>query len=232
MIRYDCVQGSDEWQRLRIGRVTSSNFHKIVTPKKGELSKQSKGYACALLCERLTHLSLAPIEASEWMERGRQLESEAVRLYEFAEQATTEPVGFLTTDDGRLGCSPDRLVGMTRALEVKCPSPQVHLRYWIDGMGEEYVPQVQGQMLVGGFESVDRYSYYPSWPPLLCRTERDENYVRRLEGALREFCDMVDHWFGKLLEAGFVEAAEEARTQLDALSGEELRRELSDYLGA
>ena len=45
-------QGSAQWYELRVGRPTSSNFHKIVTGK-GEPSKQAIKYLYRLVAERL-----------------------------------------------------------------------------------------------------------------------------------------------------------------------------------
>ena len=40
---YDVEQGSARWYQLRLGRPTTSNFHRIVTAK-GEPSKQALAY--------------------------------------------------------------------------------------------------------------------------------------------------------------------------------------------
>ena len=87
----------------------------------------------------------------------------------------TEPVGFITTDDGLIGASPDRLVkGAPIGLEIKCPAPHTHLAYLLDGTAPEYKPQVQGQMLVAELERVDLYSYHDRMPPCTIKTPRDD----------------------------------------------------------
>lgn len=127
-------QGGDAWLRIRLGIPTASNFHRIVTRVKCELSAQAKDYALQLVAERLLRSPTETAGGFHWMERGKELEAHAVRQYEFANDVTTVPVTFITTDDGRIGCSPDRLVAGDKAaaklgLEVKCPSPPVHLEY-------------------------------------------------------------------------------------------------------
>lgn len=193
MIHHDVEQGSGDWMRLRMGIPTASEFHKIITPKTRELSKQAKGYAYWLAAERLLGRPLESLVSTEWMERGRELEPAAVRLYEFEREITTLRCGFLTTDDGRIGASPDRLIeGHAAAVEIKCPSPQVHLLYMREGFGEEYITQAQGQILVGELDWCDRYAYHPDMPPAATRTYRDEAFLTALRAALDQFCDLVD----------------------------------------
>jgi len=51
-IYHDVPQYSEEYDRLRLGIPTSSNFHKIITPQ-GKPSKQWREYACLLIAERI-----------------------------------------------------------------------------------------------------------------------------------------------------------------------------------
>jgi hypothetical protein len=51
----------------------------------------------------------------------------------------------------------------------------------------DYIPQVQGQMLIYGFKFVDWFSYHPEMPPALIRTYRDDMYCAKLDGALEAF---------------------------------------------
>jgi hypothetical protein len=55
------------------------------------------------------------------MERGARMEEEAVAAFEFDRGIDTEVVGFVTTDDGLAGCSPDRFAGSDEVVEIKCP---------------------------------------------------------------------------------------------------------------
>jgi hypothetical protein len=228
---HNVEQGSGEWLKLHIGLPTASQFHRIVTPARGDFSKQSRDYAFYLVAEQLLNESFESISSLEWIARGKELEPRAVELYEFLEEVETVPIGFITTDDGKMGCSPDRVITgdrpLERALEIKCPAPQTHLKYWIDGFGPDYRPQVQGQLLIGEFETVDRYSFHPELPPVLARTERDEPYIDKLSAALREFIDMKDDMLGRLRATGYFEERQRLRTALD----EQARAHLADYLG-
>lgn len=187
----DIAQGSEAWHRVRLGIPTASCFDKIVTPKKCELSKAASDYALRLVAERLLNQTAAESFDGAWMERGKDMEPMAVKQYEFQQEVSTFPVGFITTDDGSIGCSPDRLVVNgdvpKLALEIKCPSQHVHLGYLLNGTNDDYKPQVQGQILVAELDRADLYSYHPQMPPALVRTTRDDAYVSKLDAALKAF---------------------------------------------
>jgi hypothetical protein len=208
MIIHDVVQGSPEWLAVRLGIPTASEFHRIITAVKGDLSKQARKYAHQLVAETLLG---EPLESSignlDWIVRGKVLEPQAVQQYEFTTDTETRLVGFITTDDGRLGCSPDRLViGARGALEIKCTAPQTHMGFLIDGPGDDYRQQVQGQIWIADLTFVDFYGFHPSLPPVTIRTYRDDPYIAKMEAALREFLDMRDEMLERARGSGFFEA--------------------------
>lgn len=200
----DVAQGSEAWHRLRLGIPTASNFHKIVTQKKCLLSAQASGYALRLVSERLLNMTAGESFDGPWLERGKELEPMAVRQYEFTHEVVTVPVGFITTDDGTIGCSPDRLVASEKriALEIKCPSPHVHLGYLLEGVNDDYRPQVMGQILVAELERADLYSYHPSCPAALVQTFRDEEYLTKLADALKQFNATLHDMHQRALKLG------------------------------
>lgn len=206
------AQGTEAWRAARLGRPTSSMFHKIITPKTMQLSASARGYAFQLVAERI--LKRPPedtISDLQWLERGRELEPSAVSLYEFEHEVTTVPGGFITTDDEAVGCSPDRLLPDQRGgLEVKCPKPENHLAYLVDGFGESYIPQVMGQLWIAELDWVDRISYHPELPPVRQRTFRDEAFIGKLRQAVADFLDLTDEIEAKVRARG-IDALEMAR---------------------
>ena len=60
------------------------------------------------------------------------------------------------------------------------------------GPGEQYRPQVQGQMLVGGFDYIHFWSWHPNMPPAHRVTVRDDLYLKKLKAELAFFCDELD----------------------------------------
>lgn len=197
-------QGTDEWRKLRLGIPTSSAFEKLITPG-GKPSTQARAYAFQLIAERITGRPADDFQITYWMERGNGLEPDAARAYEFAQEVDTQKVGFITNDAGTIGCSPDRLVlGHPGALEIKCYAPHNHVAVAVDGFGEKHIPQVQGQLLIGEFEWVDRWAFHPDMPPVRVRTYRDEAYIAKLDTALTSFLDMMNDMEAKLRASGFL----------------------------
>lgn len=212
----DVAQGSADWFKLRLGIPTASCFDQIVTPKTGQFSKQAVGYAYRLLAEKLLKMPTESVEGQEWMERGKELEPQAIKQYEWVNEVETEAVGFITTDDGLIGASPDRLVkGKAVGVEVKCPAPHTHLRYLLEGQAEAYLPQVQGQLLVAELERVDFYSYHPRMPACTISTPRDEKYIELLRAGLQAFNEQLFALYERAQSLGLFQAYEEAAAPVD-----------------
>jgi hypothetical protein len=96
-IFHDVAQYSDDYDRLKIGIPTTSNFHKIITPQ-GKPSKQWRAYACVLIAERILQQRIE-FYNSPAMERGLILEAEAADWYEFDHDVTVQRIGFITDDE-------------------------------------------------------------------------------------------------------------------------------------
>jgi hypothetical protein len=208
----ECEQGTPEWLDARLGIPTASQFHRIITAAKGDLSKQARKYAYELVAETVLGTPLeSAIGNLEWVARGKLLEPHAVQQYEFSNDIETRAVGFVTNDAGTIGCSPDRLiVGQRAGMEIKCPAPATHVGYLIDGPGEDYRQQVQGTIALCEAEWWDFYSYHDGMPPVLLRTYRDEPYIAKMVAALAEFLTMRDEMLVKVRASGFFEAQREA----------------------
>lgn len=197
MITHDCIQGSEIWNDLRLGIPTASDFHRILTRggKKGpQPSSQQWGYLMELLAERRLGVKVDSPKTS-WMNRGNELEGEALSYYHLMTDNDTEQVGFVTNDAGTFGASPDRIVipSRKRGLELKCPSPGQHMSYVLmeGDLADEYFIQTQGQMLVCEFDGVDLVSYFPGLPTAMHQTERDAVYIAALDEELKRFCDRL-----------------------------------------
>ena len=191
MIRHDCEQGSMEWYRIKLGVPSASNFHKIITPG-GKASTQAAAYMYRLIAEKLLLESMDSDINTEWVQRGREQEPYAAAQFEFAENVELERVGFVTDDKRRLGCSPDRLIkGRNESLEVKCPSPWVQIGYLLDGPGTDYKPQVQGQLMIGEFDSVHFYAFHPRMPAFHRITHRDQTFMKTMVPLLDQFLETL-----------------------------------------
>ena len=185
-------QGSEEWLKLRMGIPTTSSFGSIITPE-GKASKSMQDYSDKLLAELLFGYS-EPYFQTYAMQRGTELEPQAVAYYESIKKVKAKEVGFITTTDGRIGCSPDRLIGDKGLLEVKCPMEKQHTKNLISGeIDKKYIPQVMGQMWVSKREWCDWMSYHPDAPASIVRVERDEEYIGKLEEVMNDFLDLIDN---------------------------------------
>ena len=134
----DVTQGTPEWIQARLGIPTASEFHKIVGNSTGELSRSrdkkglsevAKKYAYRLVAETLLGRELEKPPGTPWaMEQGKRLEPLAREQYSFTNDVEVRTVGFVTTDDGRVGCSPDGLIiGARGGLEIKCLLDESHM---------------------------------------------------------------------------------------------------------
>lgn len=212
----DVEQRSEQWDRLRLGIPTSSDFKHIVTPT-GKLSARADDYLDELLAAWMYGQPLEDPETeyrSGHMERGIYLEAQARQSYEFETDSLVEQCGFVTNDNGLVGASPDGLVGPQGLLELKCPTPKVHAHYLRTSKLEDtYRPQLQGLLFVCERQWVDIQSFCPPFPTKIIRVERDDKYIGVLSDALNEFVE-------KLLKARqeIYENYPQVRDRLEALA--------------
>ena len=170
---HDVIQRSDAWYALRCGIPTASEFAKIVTSK-GEASKSAADYAITLAAETFAGKPLDAWEGNSWTDRGREMETEALGLYQFTREVEITPVGFATNDAGTIGCSPDGMVGDDGMAEVKCLKAENHvkaiIRYRKDGTpSPKYIQQTQGQLMICERAWCDLIFYHPELPLLVIR---------------------------------------------------------------
>ena len=118
--------------------------------------------------------------------------------------------GVLSPADGRVGASPDQLIGEDGCLEIKCPSPEIHMMYLMQAGGAytAYKVQCQTHLFVSKRYWGDVVSYFPGLPEAIIRIERDERFIARIETASREFCDELDAKWAECKARGWGAASE------------------------
>lgn len=221
---HDCEQGTPDWFRLRQGIPTASCFDQIMTPKTMKLSESRHKYAVRLIAERILNWQAQSLETLEHIRNGKEREPQAIRQLEFVHEIETRTIGFITTDSGRWGASPDRLIkGSGEPVEVKCPSDPTHLGYLLLPHPDPYKCQVQGQILTVEADTSLFYSYHPMMPECLLRTDRDQPFIDKLEACLRQFCDEVDEMERRARMLGTFQAYAEMRTPIEVERGQNLR---------
>ena len=204
----NCQQGSKEWFAARAGLPTASAFHRLVTPLwKIRSGEGPNTYMQELLAERWMGRPLDSFTGFGALEQGAIREEQARPFLAMQIDREIETVGFITTDDGRAGCSPDGLVlcgsgGFREAgAEIKCPQPAQHISNLLEGgLPADYAAQVHGSMFVTGLPVWYFLSFHPAFPPLLSRVDRDEASQKVLKSALDGFLERLDAAWQKLIE--------------------------------
>ncbi len=196
---HDVSQGTLDWLNLRVGIPTASGLHNLITPewkiREGEMPRT---YMHLKLAE--AWLGRPVIELGGFsIEQGTIVESEARPFFELETDQRVQEVGFIASDDGLFGCSPDGLIGDDNGLEIKCPSAQVHVKYLVNGgLPKEYAAQVHGSMYATDRPKWTFLSYRRGFPPLIVNVERDEKIIEAIGKALRQFQTWVTDARAKL----------------------------------
>lgn len=198
---HNCKQGSSEWFGLRAGIPTASEFDNLVSPEwKLRTGQTPESYLMKKAAEKIMGYCAQSFGGGA-MEQGSILESRAIPWLVFAHGIEIKRVGFCTTDDGKIGCSPDGLIGDDGGVECKCPEAHTHLKYLLGGVvPKDYLAQVHGSMLVTGRPWWMFMSYSSHFPPLLIRVERDEAIQKVLQDALTKFVGDLDKAVAKVTE--------------------------------
>lgn len=197
-------QGTPEWLKVRAGIPTASEVSRLVTPAEMKVStgKGVASYLAVKLAERWIGRPLDASFKSFAMDNGTVLEEHTLPKFELETGLELERVGFVTTDDGWFGCSPDSLIaGAMAGLECKCPKPETHVGYLLAGeLPSDYLGQVQGSMYVTGADHWWFMSYAPGFPELIVKVERDAKYIAVLEKAVWAFREKIERGWELLLK--------------------------------
>ncbi len=192
---HDCKQGDGIWLGLRGGMPTASRADCLITPTGKPVSGAKRvGYLHELAAEAITGtVEMHFVTAA--MERGTQLEPEARNWYELTTGSNVQQVGFVESDCGRWGCSPDGLVGDDGGIEIKCPERKQYIRCLIeDKVPAEYLPQIQFCMWVCNRKWWDwvLYTDEAMFPYVVRRVERNAQFMDSLDEIVPAFCDELD----------------------------------------
>lgn len=188
-----------DWARLHIGKATASQLGQLLTTKfemrDGEMPKT---YLYEKAAEAYRGEPLPGF--SSWdTEQGRILEEEARPWASLVLDTDIDTVGFIESEDGRSGCSPDGLIGEDGGLEIKAPGAPVHVKYLLtDALPKEYAAQVHGSLYVTGRKWWKFISYRRGFPNLIVHVERDEEICSKIGEAIAKFAKDFDAAMEKL----------------------------------
>ncbi len=160
-------QNTDEWMKLRCGKITASAFD-VLIPYKGAVDKFTKGqrtYLIGVAAEILTGVWEETYQ-SKAMRQGHEREP-------FARAEMAKVLDIPIRESGfweyspYVGVSPDGIGGFNEfTAEFKCPQPAAHMLYLLD-MDEflkKYQYQIKGQMWASKIEQAYYGSYNPDFP--------------------------------------------------------------------
>jgi hypothetical protein len=194
-------QNSLEWLVARSGLPTASEFDNLLTPKfeprKGQMVES---YLAQKLAERWLGGALPGFMSLD-MDFGKILEDEAKPYYTLMFDEEIQSVGLVTTDDGKIGCSPDGLIGDAGGIELKCPEAKTHVKYLMAGkLPDDYALQVHGSIFVTGRAWWKFMSYRRRFPAYVTTIERDEKIITIISETIYAFCEKLDAGFKRLCE--------------------------------
>lgn len=177
---YNFEQGSEEWLKCRLGKLTGSVAHTIATNGKG----------LETLClEKATEILTGIISdgyKNDAMQHGNDYEAEARSIYELETGNTVIQVGFCE-DNEFVGVSPDGLIGDDGLIEIKCPTDKTYTQYLIDGVIKpEYYSQMQMQMLITNRNWCDYVVYNPNFKKtiIIKRVKADKEHMEKIGAGL------------------------------------------------
>lgn len=144
----EILQQSDEWYRLRYGKIGGSTLKHLMTGK----AVTDCAIYNELLSARMEEYEYEDNYMSPDMERGNAYEPLARMEFERLNNIVVDQYGWLELDNGIAGISPDGIIGSKfwEACEIKCPSRNTHMSYIRNpiSMVEEYIWQVVQYFLV------------------------------------------------------------------------------------
>lgn len=193
---YNIVQGTDEWFDIKRGKFgASSAAELLMTPGTAGYQKLIN----KIVFERVTGKSVEQY-SNGWMERGLELEPEAISEYELATFNKVNRVGYVASNEW-IGCSPDGLIGEYGIIQIKCPAWNTQLEYYFSGqVPVNYYKQCQFELFVTDRKHNIFYSYHPGLKPFIFKIERDEEMINQIKSKLQESIKLVEHRIAKLTE--------------------------------
>jgi hypothetical protein len=166
-------QGTDEWDALRRTRITASRLGDVLAKPN---TKRHIGYKQEITLELLGHTHVE--DNPEWFRHGREMEPDALRLYQLRyEVDVIHDIFLIHPEYDWLAASPDAAQVtddiISDGMELKCRKLYKNYRKAIQrakkfaGKGDYlaipepvYQPQIQGSMWVSGLDTWWYTNYY------------------------------------------------------------------------
>lgn len=205
MIWHDVEQNGEEWDALRLGKATASNFGLIMANDGKAFGEPARRYALQLALEQIKGCKSEFGFSNDHMERGHEQETIARMLYEEMNFVDVDNGGFF--DHETYGDSPDGLVGQDGLVEIKSVIAATHYSTLTRASFDPaYRWQLVGHLDCSGRDWVDFISYcsdFPDGKQLIvyrltaaeCETE-----IARLRARRKDFLELVADTKRRILE--------------------------------
>jgi putative phage-type endonuclease len=204
-IHTDIYQRSEEWHEIRLGRIGGSESNVLIVKGKSESGLGAAAFT--LLYEKAYEIiQNQPVKeniVTFAMQRGMDLEPEAIQEYEMAKMVKVDQVGYILHSHYKYaGYSPDGLVGEKGLIEVKCPGNSEFMRQLITKeIPKQYLCQMQWGMFLSNRTWCDYVVYNPDYdksPLYIDRVDRNDKMIELLkanylafEGELDEILERI-----------------------------------------
>lgn len=191
-IHRDLQQKSWDWFTARAGKVTGSELGNLITDK-GKLrdwkTAMPNSYLNRKVAEKWRGQPLESFQGNRQTEQGNIWEDKARSYFSGLLDRDIATVGGIESDDGRLWCSPDGIIGETVGLEIKCPNADTHVGWLREGVivPEEHVLQCQFGLYVTGWQEWVFGSFVSDMPHLMITVNADSSLHMIIKDALQEF---------------------------------------------
>ncbi|WGM05008.1 YqaJ viral recombinase family protein [Arsenophonus nasoniae] len=193
---YDVQQNTEEWDSLRLGKVTASQFNCFMANQGKTFGEPAKRYALQIALEIINEKKSEFSFTNEHMLRGHEQEPIARRLYEETNFVDVTNGGFF--DCGDYGDSPDGLVGDNGIIEIKSVTAPVHYATLErESFDPAYKWQLIGHLDCTGRDWVDFISYCADFPETgqlmthrLYRKDYQEE-IQQLQMRRTQFIDFI-----------------------------------------
>ena len=189
-------QGSEEWLKIRLGKVTASGVADVLAKTKTGVSASRGNYLIKLAIQRVTGV-VEESYTNDAMQWGKDNEAQARVAYEVASGNFVDQIAFVDHPTIQwFGASPDGLVNDDGLVEIKCPNSATHWSYIKDdGPPNKYYIQMQAQMACTGRNWCDFVSFDPRMPErsrlYITRVMRENEYIAEMETEVKKFLDEV-----------------------------------------
>ena len=153
------LQGTQDWLQQRLGKVTASVIHKVLSDKT-TTSKQL--LLKSLVMERVSGTPTRHVKSSDML-RGLQLEPKAKEAYEKHTQSTIINTGFINHPNiDMAGASPDGLILESGLIEIKCLNLRNHEQILKNqNVPKQYFNQIQFQLACTQRQWCDFVAFHP-----------------------------------------------------------------------